>query len=237
MSEENLNIYQKLARVRKKVEVIQRNKAGYGYKYVSEDEILAKISGSMDKYNLSLIPSVIHTDTVVEPYHTRKTKVTKTGEIYEENVNEVLVKADMVFKWVNNDNPDDYIEVPWILVGHQSDGSQSFGSGLSYAMRYFLLKFFNIATPDDDPDKWRSKQRAANNAEDKMIAEGIISSFDAEVKEFLEANKDKAGDVKKLASKYAKGGNYFAVTDPAIASKLLEDFRKTFISVEAEQND
>lgn len=30
MAEQNLNIYQKLAKIRKQVEVIQRNKKGYG---------------------------------------------------------------------------------------------------------------------------------------------------------------------------------------------------------------
>ncbi len=43
MAEQDMNIYQKLAKIRKQVEVIQRNKSGYGYKYVSEDEILAKM--------------------------------------------------------------------------------------------------------------------------------------------------------------------------------------------------
>lgn len=228
MAEQNLNIYQKLAKIRKQVEVIQRNKKGYGYTYVSEDEILAKISGFMDKYNLSLIPSVIHSSAVVTPYHTKKTKSTNKGEIYEENVNEVLVSADMVFTWVNNENPDERVDVPWILVGHQSDGSQSFGSGLSYAMRYFLLKFFNIATPDDDPDKWRSKQKAAGAAEDKMIAEEIIASFDTMVKEFLASNQDKTEEVKKFVAKYVKGGNYFAITESVLASKLLADFKETF---------
>ena len=228
MAEQNLNIYQKLAKIRKQVEVIQRNKKGYGYTYVSEDEILAKISGFMDKYSLSLIPSVIHSSAVVTPYHTKKTKSTNKGEIYEENVNEVLVSADMVFTWVNNENPNEKVDVPWILVGHQSDGSQSFGSGLSYAMRYFLLKFFNIATPDDDPDKWRSKQKAAGAAEDKMIAEEIIASFDTMVKEFLASNQDKTEEVKKFVAKYVKGGNYFAITESVLASKLLADFKETF---------
>ena len=227
MAEQNLNIYQKLAKIRKQVEVIQRNKKGYGYTYVSEDEILAKISGFMDKYSLSLIPSVIHSSAVVTPYHTKKTKSTNKGEIYEENVNEVLVSADMVFTWVNNENPNERVDVPWILVGHQSDGSQSFGSGLSYAMRYFLLKFFNIATPDDDPDKWRSKQKAAGAAEDKMIAEEIIASFDTMVKEFLASNQDKTEEVKKFVAKYVKGGNYFAITESVLASKLLADFKET----------
>lgn len=225
---DNLNIYQKLAKIRKQVEVIQRNKAGYGYKYVSEDEILAKISGFMDKYNLSLIPSVIHSSASVAPYNTKKTKSTKSGDIYEENVNEILVSADMIFTWVNNDSPEERIDIPWILVGHQSDGSQSFGSGLSYAMRYFLLKFFNIATPDDDPDKWRSKQKAAEAAEDKMIAEEIINSFDGAVKTFLAVNPDKTDDVKKFVAKYAKGGNYFAIAESVVASKLLSDFKETF---------
>lgn len=226
--QQNLNIYQKLAKIRKQVEVIQRNKKGYGYTYVSEDEILAKISGFMDKYALSLIPSIVHNSSIVSPYSTKKTKSTNKGEIYEENVNEVLVSADMVFTWVNNENPEERVDVPWILVGHQSDGSQSFGSGLSYAMRYFLLKFFNIATPDDDPDKWRSKQRAAGAAEDKMIAEEIISSFDTLVKDYLASNPDKAEEVKKFVAKYVKGGNYFAITESVLASKLIADFKETF---------
>lgn len=228
MAEENMNIYQKLAKIRKQVEVIQRNKRGYGYTYVSEDEILAKISGFMDKYSLSLIPSVVSGSAQVSPYNTKKTKSTGKGELYEENVNEVLVSADMIFTWVNNDKPGERVDVPWVLVGHQTDGSQSFGSGLSYAMRYFLLKFFNIATPDDDPDKWRSKQKAAGAAEDKMIAEEIIKSFDETVKGFLVENPTKSEDVKKFVGKYVKGGNYFAITESVLASKLLNDFNSTF---------
>ena len=38
---EQMNIYQKLAKIRKPAEVIQKNARGYGYTYVSEDEILA----------------------------------------------------------------------------------------------------------------------------------------------------------------------------------------------------
>lgn len=235
MAEENLNIYQKLAKIRKKVEVIQRDKSGYGYKYVSEEELLAKISGSMDKYGLSLIPSIPSTHTVVTPYHTEKTKViqnkaTRETSTYEEHVNEILVQADMIFTWVNNDNPSERIEVPWILVGHQNDASQSFGSGLSYAMRYFLLKFFNIATPNDDPDNWRSKQRAADEAEDKMIADEIIKSLDEEIKEFLAKHPGKAEEIKKLVSKYVKGGNYFSIKESVTASKLLKEFQSTFTS-------
>ncbi len=233
MAEQDMNIYQKLAKIRKQVEVIQRNKSGYGYKYVSEDEILAKITAFMDKYDISLIPGVLHTHTVVTPYHTLKTKVTQnkaTGEtdVREEHVNEILVSADMLFTWVNNERPEERIEVPWILVGHQGDGSQSFGSGLSYAMRYFLLKFFNIATPDDDPDKWRSKQKAAEAAENKMVSQEIIAGFDTAVRAYLAAHPDKAEAVKAFCSKYVKGGNYRTISDSALASRLANDFKTAF---------
>ena len=56
---ETLNLYQKLAKIRKPVEVMQRNKSGFGYKYVTDTELLAKISGLMDKYGVSLVPSVV----------------------------------------------------------------------------------------------------------------------------------------------------------------------------------
>ena len=229
MAEQNMNIYQKLAKIRKEVEVIQRNKAGYGYKYVSEDKLLAKISVLMDKYGLSLIPSVDSKSLQVSPYNTKKTKTLKSGELYEENVNEVLTSADMTFTWVNNDLPEERVQVPWVLVGHQTDGSQSFGSGLSYSMRYFLLKFFNVATPDDDPDKFRSEQRAASAAEEKAVTNEIINSFDAKVKEFLAANPKESDNVKKLVEKYVKGGNYFAIEESTLAAKLLQDFKDTFV--------
>ena len=85
MAEEKLNLYQKLAKVRKAVEVVQKNKSGYGYKYVTDDELLAKITGAMDKYGVTLIPSVVPETFKVMPYTYTKPnvreKVTRTGLI------------------------------------------------------------------------------------------------------------------------------------------------------------
>lgn len=223
--ETKFNLYQKLAKIRKRVEVMQKDKSGYSYRYVSDAELLAKITGAMESNNVSLIPRVVPDTFHVEPYTYEKTKKGVT-----ETVNELLVSADMVFKWVNNDNPDEYIEVPWALVGHQSDASQSFGSALTYAYRYFLLKYFGVATPDDDPDNWRSKQKAAEAEEDRAIAEQIIETLDKSVREFLEANKDKAPAVKELMTKYVKDANYKKITEPALAQKLLDDFSNSFLT-------
>lgn len=225
---EVLNLYQKLAKIRKQVEVVQKNKSGYGYKYVTDDELLAKITVGMDKYGVSLVPNIVPGTLRVEPYTYKKTKRDKSGS-YEETVNEFTAVCDMSYVWVNNDNPEETVKVSWGMVGQQSDASQCLGSGLTYSMRYFLLKYFNVATPDDDPDNWRSKQKAAEVAEDKAIAEQVINTLDTAVKTFLAENPQRSEEVKKLMSKYAKGGNYFAITESALAVKAMEDFGATFI--------
>ena len=227
---ETLNIYQKLAKIRKQVEVIQKNKSGFNYKYVTDDELLAKITAFMDKYGLSLIPSIVQGTMKHEQYHYLKTKFDKaTKQSYEEHNNEIIVSADMVFSWINNENPEERIDVPWITIGQQADCSQAFGSGLTYSMRYFLLKYFNIATPDDDVDNWRSKQKAAEAAEDLAIAKQIIEELDKDVKAFLTMNPGKSDAVKEIMSKYVKNSNYFAITESALATKLLTEFRETFV--------
>ena len=70
---EILNLYQKLAKIRKQVEVVQKNKSGYGYKYVTDDELLAKITVGMDKYGVSLVPNIVPGTLKVEPYTYKKT--------------------------------------------------------------------------------------------------------------------------------------------------------------------
>lgn len=218
---ERMNIYQKLAKIRKQVEVVQKNKSGYGYKYVTDDELLAKITAGMDRYGVSLIPNIVPDTLEVQPYTYKKTKKEKqNGQFvtYEENVNEFITTSDMQYIWVNNENPEEKVVVNWSMVGQQSDASQCLGSGLTYSMRYFLLKYFNVATPDDDPDAWRSKQKAAEVAEDKAVAEQIIAVLDTEIKSFLADNPKKSNDVKALVSKYTKNGNYFAITESALAA-------------------
>lgn len=127
-----MNLYQKLAKIRRQVEVMQRTKSGYGYKYVPEEAILAKITVFMDKYDLSLIPGIVGGTIQVLPYNYTKTKATRDGKVYEEQCNEVLVSADTTWTWVNNEDPTERIEVGWALIGQQGDASQAFGSGLGY---------------------------------------------------------------------------------------------------------
>lgn len=233
MANTDLNIYQKLAKIRKPVEVLQKNKAGYGYTYVTEDEILAKVTGGMDKLGVSLIPNIVHGTTKLEPYTYVKTdiKKDKTGAVQkiDKNVIEFLTQADLEFIWVNNDNPEDRIIVPWTLIGTSAtDASQSLGSGLTYATRYFLLKYFNVATPDDDPDNWRSKQQEAANHEEREVVAKILEEVDSIARAILAVDSESKAEVTKTIKKFAKDGgkpsaNYFVIADMATANALLAE--------------
>ena len=78
-------------------------------------------------------------------------------------------------------------------TGSQSDPSQSIGSGLTYTERQFLTNYFQIATTEYDVDAYRSKQKAAEESENKAIAGEIINDFDTAVKRFLTDRPDNYG--------------------------------------------
>lgn len=225
MADASLNLYQKLAKIRKPAEVIKKNKRGYGYTYVDEEEILSKITGLMAKYEVSLIPKIVPGTAKVEPYTYVKTKAAKDGKVINENVNEVIVHADMEWIWVNDANPEERIVVPWILVGSQADVSQSFGSALTYSSRYFLLKYFNIATSEDDPEQYRKRQAEAADTEDKLIAEHITEEIHAMVTKFVAEHPDQKSAVVTIVKKYVKDGNYLSIKQSAIATGLLNDLK------------
>lgn len=227
---EEMNLYQKLAKIRAISDVAQKSRKGYGYSYTDITEILANVTAGMKKYGVSLIPSIVPGTASVQQNVVVNTKVDKTGRSYENKATEMLVCAEMVFRWVNNDNPNEVIDVPWIITGAQGDPSQAFGSGISYCTRYFLCSYFQIAQTDSDVDEYRSKQKEAEVAESKAIAEEIIKALDIEIKQFLADNPDKTDDVKKLITRFVKNGNYFAIKEPNLAGKLLEDFRNIFTS-------
>lgn len=238
MSAEKLNIYQKLAKIRKPVAVLRKNKQGYGYKYVTEDLILEKITGLMEKYGVSLFPEIEPGTTTVTPYSYTKTKVTKDGKSLSETVNDIIVQSEVAWTWVNDENPEDRVRIPWTLVGQQADAAQAFGTGLSYSSRYFLLKYFNVATTEEDPDAWRSRQKEAEQAEEAEVATAIIDQVHLFVNNHLETHKDDRDKILVLTNKYTKkankksSNNYYDIKNPEIAAQFYEELTATFVTDE-----
>jgi len=229
---EKLNLIQKLVKIRAITGAVQKEKEGFGYMYADSAEILAKVTAGMKKYGVSLIPEITPGTSKISQNIVKNVKVNKQGQPVETVSTEMLFSADMMFTWVNDEDPTDTIRVPWILVGAQSDPSQAAGSALSYLTRYFLLNFFQIATLENDVDAYRSKQKAAEVAEEKAVAESIIAKFDEMLKVYLTDNPKKKDEISKFVGRYAKNANYFAIKEPNLAAKLMNDFRDTYLKEE-----
>lgn len=154
-----MGLDEKLMELKKLVSIMQKDSEGHGYTYVSEESILLAINDKMIELGLKLTPKF------------------KSGTLHSEVVNyqnakgqpktDVLVRSEMQFIWKDIATGDTEI-VDWGLLGQQADASQALGSGLTYANRYFLLKYFNVATSNDDPDKIRSEM--AKEEERKKIS-------------------------------------------------------------------
>ena len=95
-----------------------------------------------------------------------------------------LVKSDLIYKWINADKPEEQLEINYHAYGQQSDISQAHGTALTYAERYFLMKFFNIPTDEDDADA-KEKQDKYSKVDPKIkeLLEDEINDFINEVEQ------------------------------------------------------
>lgn len=226
---EQLNLTQKLAKIRNMSDVAVKDKKGFNYTYADITQMLANITAGMKKYNVSLIPSIEPGTAKIEKVVSTNTKVDKAGVSRDVTTTEMLFCAEMTFVWVNDEDKNDTLEVPWYVVGMQPDPSQAAGSGLTYCTRYFLMNFFQIAQADSDVDAYRSKQKAAAEAEDRAIVSAIIDEIDATVRKYLSEHQDEKDEVSKFIGRYAARGNYTLIKEPTLAAKLLSDFKAKYM--------
>ena len=161
---EKLNLFQKIADVKANIDGFTKDTKGYNYKYVSGSQILHKIRNKMIENNLLLVPK-----TSEENY--QQVQVTRFNQKAKREVttSEFVVEMKLTYVWINADNPEERLEVPFYSVGQQDDVSKAHGTGLTYAERYFLMKFFNIPTDEDDADAKQKRETYAPKAKPEHI--------------------------------------------------------------------
>lgn len=137
-----MNIYQKLIEVRKAVPYLKKDNSGYQFSYVSSSQTLGTVRAKMDEMGLLLVPRISSQN--VSDHQTKK------GD------HEYFTEINVDFTWVNSENPEETVTCPWYGQG-LDNGEKGVGKALTYAEKYFLLKFFNIATDKDDPDSFQKK--------------------------------------------------------------------------------
>lgn len=181
---EQLNLFQKIADVKANIDGFTKDAKSYNYSYVSGSQVLHRIRNKMIENNLLLVPK-----TSEENYKqidvTRFNK--KAGR--EITTSEFIVEMKLTYVWINADKPEEQFEVTFYAVGQQDDISKAHGTALTYAERYFLMKFFNIPTDEDDADA-KQKQEKYNKVSSKTV--GVLKQ---EVFDFVDLMKLLGKDV------------------------------------------
>ena len=152
-----MKIYAKIAQLQAAVRGLSKDAQAYGYGYVSGDKVLSVVRPLMDDLGLLLMPSVEEvniTPTTYDQYDRKAQAVlTKT---------ENLTVLSMMMTWIDVETGET-LPVKWAGVG-QNGYDKGYGSALTYAERYYLLKTLHIATDEDDVD-------AVNAVRDRAIEE------------------------------------------------------------------
>lgn len=141
-----MNIYQKIIEVRKLVDFLVKDEQGYQYKYVSGSSVLNTIRPKMDELGLLL------TTDVVKSTHQRFTWEGVDNKDKPKTFFQFVVNLDLQMRWVNAENPEEELKSLWVSSGEDEDPAKAEGKAHTYGERYYLLKFFKIATDNEDPD-------------------------------------------------------------------------------------
>lgn len=141
-----LNIYQRINEVRKKVDYVQKNKAvstgGGSYKAVTHDEITGIIRAHLVEQGIVIVPSL------------KSSSVSETKNKDGAVSNVIRYSATYEFKVVNSDKPDDFFLME--VEAHANDNQDKApGKALSYAKKYAVLKLFEIETGEDEESRFK----------------------------------------------------------------------------------
>ncbi len=142
-----MKIYEKLLTIQKRINGLGKDKATYNYKYVTGDKLLGEIKPMMNDLGLLLKQEVLSIENTRQDYSTAKG-----------NKSEILSKVMMKFTWIDTETGEK--DENLFGANGQNDWEKGLGSALTYAERYFLLKYFHIATDEDDIDNDQRKTSA-----------------------------------------------------------------------------
>ena len=218
-----LTLPEKLLEMQKRVDKIVKDGKNLSDKYdfASDENVLDKFRPLMDEYGLLLIPRVVSANL-----HEGATR-TGTARFFTE------MNLEMV--WYDTQSLETLV-TPWYAQGVDLAGEKGVGKALTYAEKYFLLKFFHVSTTKDDPDNDKrgssgeKKQRGTQAEKEKLdYMRRAVPQMLTELSDG-DAEKIKAGYValtKSDSRGYAGVDNLNAISDaalPVVYAKLKKQY-------------
>jgi hypothetical protein len=135
-----MSLYKKLMEVRRSVDYLQKIQKNEQQKfnYVSSSQVLGSIRVKMNELGLILRPRIHR----VVFHHKGETSMHVT-------------ELKMTMTWIDAASGEKETN-PWYAQGTDQH-EKGVGKALTYAEKFFVLKYFNIPTDQFDPDAWTEK--------------------------------------------------------------------------------
>lgn len=167
----SLNIYERLSLITAEIGVVEKNlkvqvNKNSSYKAVSERDVLDAVKPIEQKYRVYSYPAsrqIVDRDVLTKETEYNQ-QITRTNTLF--------LRVETVYRFVNIDNPLEYIETT--VYGDGLDtGDKATGKAMTYADKYALMKAYKLST-GDDPDKDASPENGyEKKAEPKATVKQI----------------------------------------------------------------
>lgn len=168
-----MNLHQRLANVRSRVDYLKKDKQVQGYKAVTHDAVTAYVRNHLIEQGVLIYPpSVI------------KSHVVDTGHVTNSGTTIIRYEATYTIAFVNIDEPQDKIVVE--IEAHANDtGDKAPGKAMSYAKKYAVLKMFEIETGEEEEGRLEGVNR-----EVQAITEAIeqYQEYISKIVEYINAD-------------------------------------------------
>lgn len=146
---DKLNLFQRMSKITEEVGVIAKNlnvqtTRNSSYKAVSERDVIDGVKPIETKWGVYSYPASreVLESHILESESEYQGKVTKKTTF--------MTRIKTVYRFVNTDNPTEYIETTVFSEGIDSQDKGS-GKAMTYGDKYALMKAYKIST-GDDPD-------------------------------------------------------------------------------------
>ena len=141
----DLNLYQRINEIRKKVDYIQKDKSvstgGGSYKAVTHDQVTAIVREHMITFGVVCIPNL---------------QASKAHDRVGDS-KQFRYDATYSFDFVNMDKPEEKLTI--LIEAHAMDNADKApGKALSYAKKYAVLKLFEIETGEDEESRYAPEE-------------------------------------------------------------------------------
>jgi len=145
MSDNTKNLFQRLLDASKRIKGVGKTYSEkLGYKAVTNGDIVEVVKTALDESGIFLTIDMDLANT----FHEAQELTTSKGY----KITQYNATVFLSYEFVNVDKPEDKIVKVWKMTAVNNDSAKAYGAALTYAEKYFLMKFFNIPTNEDDPD-------------------------------------------------------------------------------------